>query len=330
MTEDIRKLLGGYATGTLTEQERQLLFDAALHDDQLFAALADEHALKELLDDSAVRAQLLQATEDPRFSIRGGLSEWFAQPKAKALVAVAAVLLIAIAFKAAQPGSEEMRESKTQIAQLRNSRAQTPQPSASEPPQSPTPAPAKAAKRVAPPSAAQSKTADERAQSLTIANSPPAGVVGGVIGGVIGGVPAAAPLPPVPAPQIASAQRIRYELLRRDENGQYQPVSADYEFSPGDFIRLRVWTEQAGALAISVPGQATVGAPVNANTWTVIPATSALSVTPEIANLVLGFVVPTDVTDARGAATARFAESAKRVGPGASVTLEIPIRQRKP
>ena len=30
MTDEVRKLLGGYATGTLTEEEKQVLFDAAL------------------------------------------------------------------------------------------------------------------------------------------------------------------------------------------------------------------------------------------------------------------------------------------------------------
>jgi hypothetical protein len=61
MTDDVRKLLGGYATGTLTEAEQKELYEAALQDDALFAALADEHALKEMLDDSTVRAQVLQA-----------------------------------------------------------------------------------------------------------------------------------------------------------------------------------------------------------------------------------------------------------------------------
>jgi len=49
------KLLGGYATGTLTEAERKLLFEAALGDQELFEALADEEALRELLSDPRVR-----------------------------------------------------------------------------------------------------------------------------------------------------------------------------------------------------------------------------------------------------------------------------------
>src|ERR1019366_478681 len=37
--EDIKKLLGGYATGTLTAEERQGLFAAALEDQEMFDAV---------------------------------------------------------------------------------------------------------------------------------------------------------------------------------------------------------------------------------------------------------------------------------------------------
>ena len=62
--EDIRKLLGGYATGTLTAEERQALFEAALDDQELFEALVKEQALRELLEDPAARAHLLAALDD--------------------------------------------------------------------------------------------------------------------------------------------------------------------------------------------------------------------------------------------------------------------------
>ena len=62
--EDIRKLLGGYATGTLTAEERQALFEAALDDQELFDALAKEQPLRELLEDPAARARLLAALDD--------------------------------------------------------------------------------------------------------------------------------------------------------------------------------------------------------------------------------------------------------------------------
>jgi hypothetical protein len=129
MTDDVRKLLGGYATGTLTEEEKELLFQAALHDDALFAALADEHALKDLLDDGAVRAQVLQATEDPRFSVWGALREWFEHPKSKALVATAAVLLAIIGFNQVRMGRTP---ETTSIAELRAPAAPQTRPTAPE------------------------------------------------------------------------------------------------------------------------------------------------------------------------------------------------------
>ncbi len=115
MTDDVRKLLGGYATGTLSPDEKQVLFEAALHDDALFAALSDEHALKDLLDDGAVRAQLLRATEEPRFSVATALREWFERPKSKVLVATGTILLAVIGFQQLRPRISE----QTQIAEVR-------------------------------------------------------------------------------------------------------------------------------------------------------------------------------------------------------------------
>ncbi len=64
---DAEKLLGGHATGTLSEAERQSLFAAALDHQEIFEALMDEEALRELLADPAAKAQLLAALE-PAFA----------------------------------------------------------------------------------------------------------------------------------------------------------------------------------------------------------------------------------------------------------------------
>ncbi len=61
--EEIRKLLGGYATNTLSERERAALFQAALEDQELFDALHNEDALRELLDDPVSREQIRQALQ---------------------------------------------------------------------------------------------------------------------------------------------------------------------------------------------------------------------------------------------------------------------------
>ena len=72
MTPEIRHLLGGYATGTLTEVERARLFAAALEDQSLFDALAEEQPLKDLLDEPESRGYLLaelDRAEETRVSL---------------------------------------------------------------------------------------------------------------------------------------------------------------------------------------------------------------------------------------------------------------------
>ena len=61
--EEIDKLLGGYATGTLTPEERNALFAAALEDQQLFEELAREEPLRELLQDPIAKTRLQAALE---------------------------------------------------------------------------------------------------------------------------------------------------------------------------------------------------------------------------------------------------------------------------
>ena len=87
---DIEKLLGGYAAGTLTPDERDKLFAAALDDQQLFESLAAEESLRELLQDSAARAQLLAALDNRPVP-------WFRRVLAPAFGVVAATVMILMA-----------------------------------------------------------------------------------------------------------------------------------------------------------------------------------------------------------------------------------------
>jgi Domain of unknown function (DUF4384) len=79
---DVEKLLGGFATNSLTDQERTKLFAAALTNQRLFDALADEQALKELLDDPRSRRLLIQALKEKqsKASRLEKLQAWFQQP----------------------------------------------------------------------------------------------------------------------------------------------------------------------------------------------------------------------------------------------------------
>ncbi|MBX9603559.1 MAG: hypothetical protein K2X35_21310 [Bryobacteraceae bacterium] len=61
--EEVRKLIGGYATGSLTPEEQKLLFDAALDDQALFDELMAEQDLKDIIDQPGARDRLLQALQ---------------------------------------------------------------------------------------------------------------------------------------------------------------------------------------------------------------------------------------------------------------------------
>jgi hypothetical protein len=95
--EEFRKLLGGYATNTLTESERQALYHAALEDQELFDALHQEQALKDLLDDPVSRAQIQNALEQPEPPRTRGAwwTRWWTWTGAASAVA-AAVLIVAV------------------------------------------------------------------------------------------------------------------------------------------------------------------------------------------------------------------------------------------
>lgn len=96
---DLEKLLGGFAANTLTPEERQVLYAAALQDQSLFNALADEQALKELLADPQVRQALLAALERQKSKQSTGGSSWmvwFRRPTNLALAGGLASAVIAI------------------------------------------------------------------------------------------------------------------------------------------------------------------------------------------------------------------------------------------
>ena len=96
-------LLGGYATNTLTDEEKRQLFEAALHDQSLFVALADEEALKAMLADPEARHRILaslRAKEHPDGvgKSRGGGWGWFREPSRLAWAGSLAALGLVLIF----------------------------------------------------------------------------------------------------------------------------------------------------------------------------------------------------------------------------------------
>ena len=88
--EDIQKLLGGYATGTLTPDERNALFAAAIEDQELFDALMREEPLRELLQDPVANRRLRAALAVP------SRAAWYHQWLRPAGLTAAAAGIVAI------------------------------------------------------------------------------------------------------------------------------------------------------------------------------------------------------------------------------------------
>jgi hypothetical protein len=97
---EARKLLGGYATGSLSEAERQVLFEAALEDQDLFDELAGEQVLKEVLDEPGARQRLLAALESGPHRTGWWMRPW---PWAAAAATLAIVIGIVVSQRTPQP-----------------------------------------------------------------------------------------------------------------------------------------------------------------------------------------------------------------------------------
>jgi hypothetical protein len=134
--EDIARLLGGYATGTLTPEEQQALLAAALEDQALFDELAREQALRDLLREPAARAQLLAALEDhPRWYRRFGdwrFGDWMMRPAALTAAAACLLLLGAMAVWRPWRGNEAAKTDLIATALPRETRPIPPLPAIAE------------------------------------------------------------------------------------------------------------------------------------------------------------------------------------------------------
>src|SRR5258708_1429861 len=108
--EEIRKLLGGYATNTLTDAERKVLFEAALDNQELFNAMQEEQALKDLLSDPVSREQVRQALATPAPARRAAAwwSQWWAWGSAASAVVASILIVTVIRWNPVQPHRQEV------------------------------------------------------------------------------------------------------------------------------------------------------------------------------------------------------------------------------
>ena len=262
-SEQARKLLGGYATNSLTEAERKALFDAALDDQELFDALQQEEALKELLADPASRNQIQQALAEAPVSrpVRTWFFEawfskaWFSKVRlwgGLAGAVAAAALIIAVIRSNDHP--------KYQVARV----APPPPPMSAEPATPAVPPPAEPKLRNLQPAPRK------RVQTPRDLKQPSASTVTGSLDNAIVQPQAqtaqgTAAAPPPPQPALAAAPRIqafrqeqsaradtllRYSLTKRDTSGAYSALPANVPPQSGDAVRLNVSSTLDGYLSL--------------------------------------------------------------------------------
>ena len=245
--DEIGKLLGGYATGTLTDQEREVLFAAALEDQSLFDALANEEALRALLEDPAARQRLLGVLGEGRLSTADRAWAWLRQPAVWALaggLAAAVVVAVVILRPVGGPVAE-----KQMVARVENAPPQlAPAP----------PAPQKVTDAAGGARAFKARGRESRMEPLPAppatlsyradaAKNEPSGVIGGVPHFRIEPLAALPAAPPRPA--------LGYTVLRKNEDGSFAVADAS-GLHPGDSVRFRVEPQQSGLLILASVGAA--------------------------------------------------------------------------
>ncbi len=190
--QDIQKLLGGYATGTLTPEEQQLLFEAALSDQQLFDALAREQSLRDLLNDPAARAELLAAMDEKPLP-------WYRQFwRPAAMIGAAAACLLIAGVYLARP-KPHPAATPLLVAEVKQPEPPAPAPAVANRP-APSPRRATAMKKTPPEPAPESKAMADLSAPATPAASPAA-----TRNEAATAMPAAAP--PAPLPMAAPAPK---------------------------------------------------------------------------------------------------------------------------
>jgi len=264
--EEIQKLLGGYATDTLSEAERSALYEAALEDQELFDALAKDQALRDVLQEPFARQQLLDALGPARAPARIRAWQWLRQPAALAVAGGLAILLVVAGLALRRTIRPAYR--KVILADARAPApkmfvlappgpkpklpAVLPKPPVLHPvpqmadallsPATPAP-PAPRPVAIARLAQASPRPADLARQLYSRPNTPAMGFAAGALPQTQAKMARV-----LAAVRAASNLGVRYSLLLKGADGEYALARLDTEFHPGDSVRLRFEPNDSGYL----------------------------------------------------------------------------------
>ncbi len=230
--EIARGLLGGYATNSLTDDERRLLIEVALEDQDLFDDLAREQALKNALEVPGVRDRLAASLAPSQVAepVRGWVKPL--------MFGIATMFVLGVSITAVWLSRNGDR---MQIAGNNGAIAQQ-MPAAPPPQQPPAAATEQSKKKAAPTPGSAAKPATTNVPSGTsvaIADQP---------------VPAtaAAPPPPPPGPEVRAD--LKDEKVK-DGRAGFMPLAATPAAAPAAARRATQSTANRFAFDYSIDGQ---------------------------------------------------------------------------
>ena len=272
MTHDeAMKLVGGYATNSLTEEQRKGLLAAALDDQELFDALEREQGLKDVFDDRVARAEVRQALETPESGTRASWTRWWAWGGASAAVAALVAIFSTVQHRPELVQVSQVEKSTTQHMTQHMTQAENPAPAELK-----RAAPAVVGRQVPvkgkpEPALAGAKNDRERREDKSLAKEVAAaapipqqpkltspGSANSVLGGSISARDAMlsqAKMEAVPADRGMLASRkaittlLNYTLLKREADGREVAVLPG-DVHEADVIRISVSPAVAGTLSV--------------------------------------------------------------------------------
>lgn len=273
MSDRAELLIGGWLAGTLTPDERRELLNAAMSNQALFDALADEEGLRELLADPAVRRELSQLL-GPAQQTQTSWWEWLRRPAP--LAALGAAALVVVSFLALRPGltqrageapQEAAKTAPAPIAATADKAspaggviARVPEPDAEKPLRAAAPRrdealPQRVTTAAAPPTPASAPASN--AGPTAVPAAPPAPAVAIVTANEAKkakeemGTAAESVAVGTVSADLAMAAPISYRVERQAApGGAWAPLPAAAVLTAGDRARLAITAAQAGTVRI--------------------------------------------------------------------------------
>ena len=358
--EEFDRLLAGYATKQISEEEAARLMEAAMMDQTLFNALADEDALRETLADPQLKAELLSALSPLK---KQSFWSWSRKPQIWALAGTAAVAALAFVIMI-RPQAGKQKQ-----AEIAQARAPAPASQIADDKPQEIAAPAKAApksaavtrqrieetemtaadKRLEPQLAAPAqlskdaeKQKEAKQEEVMVTAVPQSVPTAPRSAAGFRATDEAASITARAKASTAVQPSLQYTVLRKNDQGEFVESAPGTILGKGDSIRLAVTSTSRGYISLTEPGlnrQIYFGF-AEAGLRYVIPASGEvtldaagtekrmrLSLVIGAGNAAIQSLIE-QASPGNQAATGNLSNSAQNTGPISQSTIEVIVRYR--